>query len=42
VIGSVKYWDSIDATEYDRKKEEAVQKLKPLQKPKTKQRTSGS
>ena len=40
VIGSVKYWDSIDATEYDRKKEEAVQKLKPLQKPKTKNQTA--
>ena len=30
VIGSVKYWNSIDAKEYDRKKDEAIRKLKKL------------
>jgi hypothetical protein len=28
VIGSVNYWNGIDATEYDRKKDEAIRKLK--------------
>lgn len=28
VIGSVDYWNRIDASEYDRKKEEAIRKLK--------------
>lgn len=28
VIGSIDYWNRIDATEYDRKKEEAIRKLK--------------
>jgi len=32
VIGSVKYFDSIDTTEYDRKLEEAIRKLKSLRK----------
>lgn len=30
VIGSFKYWNSIDAKEYDRKKDEAIRKLKKL------------
>lgn len=34
VIGSVKYWEGIDATEYDRKTSEAVRKLIELQKDK--------
>lgn len=31
VVGSVKYWEGIDATEYDRKRSEAVRKLIKLQ-----------
>lgn len=34
VIGSVKYWEGIDATEYDRKTTDAVRKLIDLQKDK--------
>ena len=34
VIGSVKYWEGIDATEYDRKTSDAVRKLINLQKDK--------
>jgi hypothetical protein len=37
VIGSVEYWDRIDATEYDRKKEQAVRKLKSNQSKKSEQ-----
>lgn len=31
VIGSAAYWNRIDATEYDRKKDEAIRKLEAIQ-----------